>query len=151
MVAGDPAPIKVRVKLRVPFSDVDPLGIVWHGRYPLYFEEGYGAITRAVGLSYQDFFAVQVAAPIVQMHIDYFEPLRLDEEFTIEACLFWCDGARINIEYRLLKADSSVAACGYTVQMLVTPDGKPALVPPPLLEACRKKWRAGLLKFDKSA
>jgi len=50
---------------------------------PLYFEEGFSGIREKIGLSFQDFTRLPCALPIVQFHIDYHQPLRLDEEFTV--------------------------------------------------------------------
>ena len=36
----DPAPLVVGIDRRVRFEEVDALGMVWHGRYPSYFEDG---------------------------------------------------------------------------------------------------------------
>ncbi len=33
-------PISAEHALRVPFYDVDPMHIVWHGNYVKYFEDG---------------------------------------------------------------------------------------------------------------
>ncbi len=145
-VPGAPSPVSVRVKRRVSFSEVDLMGIVWHGRYPQYFEEGFAALGRICGLSYQDFYLSGLRAPIVQLHIDYFAPLVLDEEITIEARLLWSEGARIHIEYALYKETGVLAVTGYTVQMLTNAEsGIPFLVSPPLLEKCRKRWKKGML------
>jgi acyl-CoA thioester hydrolase len=95
------------------------------------------------GFSFDDFFKAKVGAPIVQLHIDYFRPLFLDEEFFVEASLIWHEGARINIEYRLIKTDGSLAASGYTVQMFVAEDGSPFMVTPGFIEASRKRWKNG--------
>jgi len=141
--ADAPAPITVSVKSRVRFSDVDPMGVAWHGRYPLYFEEGFAALGRLCGLSYTDFFHAKLMAPIVELHIDYFESLYLDEEFTIQASLVWHEGARINIEYRLIKANGALACSGYTVELLVERNGEPCMASPPLLNECRRRWKNG--------
>lgn len=140
---NDPKPLSVRIKRKVAFSEVDPLRIAWHGRYPIYFEEGYAALSRLAGFSFDDFFKAKVAAPIVQLHIDYFRPLFLDEEFFVEASLFWHEGARINIEYHLIRADGTLAASGYTVQMFVDEKGSPFMVTPGFIEEARRKWRNG--------
>jgi acyl-CoA thioester hydrolase len=149
-VPGAPSPVVVRVTRRVSFSEVDLMGIVWHGRYPQYFEEGFAALGRVCGLSYEDFYRSALRAPIVQMHIDYFAPLVLDEEITVEAGLVWSEGARIHIEYALYKADGTLASTGYTVQMFTdASSGTPLLVSPPLMEECRKRWKKGDLRCVK--
>ena len=141
---GDPAPLVVHVKKRVSFSDVDIMGILWHGRYAKYFEEGSAEAGRRYGLSYKDFYEAGLRAPIVQMHVDYHLPLTLDEVCMIKASMIWNEGARINIEYTIIKEDGQVAATGYTVQMFIDAESQePLIVTPSLLGKCRKKWIKG--------
>lgn len=146
-IGGMPKPLVIRVKRRVNFSEVDVMGIAWHGRYAVYFEEGSAALGRQCGLSYKDFYEGNLRAPIVQFHIDYYQSLTLDEEFIIVASLVWCDSARLNTEYRLIKQNGSIAATGYTVQMFTDGvTGDVYLASPELLEQCRKRWQAGEFK-----
>ncbi len=141
---GSPEPVTVAVKRRVNFSEVDAMAIVWHGRYALYFEDGSAELGRRCGLSYSDFYAAGLRAPIVTCHIEYFRPLQLDEEFTIAAALIWDEGARLNTEYALYKEDGSLATSGYTVQVLTKhTTGEVCIVSPELLETCRRRWQAG--------
>jgi len=143
-IQGVPEPIVVEIRRRVRFSEVDPMGVVWYGRYALYFEEASEAIGRLCGLSYRDFLSAELRTPIVAFHVDYFKPLILDEEFTIKAALIWHEGACLNTEYHLLKQDGSLAVTGYTVQLFVdqTTWGV-CLVSPDILEECRRRWKAG--------
>ena len=143
--AGMPGPLTVYIKRRVKFSEADVMGIVWHGRYPEYFEEGSAELGRRYGLSYKDFYEAQLRAPIVQLHIDHFKSLFLDEEFTIKASLIWNEGARLNTEYSLIKEDDDgIAASGYTVQMFIDGvNGDIQIASPKILEKCRRRWKAG--------
>ncbi|MCK4487395.1 MAG: acyl-CoA thioesterase [Desulfobacterales bacterium] len=146
-IEGMPEPPVVRVKRRVHFSEADIMGIAWYGRYAAYFEEGATALGKQCGLSYKDFYEANLRAPIVQFHIDYHRQLTLDEEFTIVASLIWSDAARLNTEYALIKEDGSIAATGYTVQMLIDSiTGEVCIASPELLERCRGRWKAGEFK-----
>lgn len=138
-----PTPIAVQVIRRVSFSDVDPMGILWHGRYPKYFELAYEELGRNCGLSYIDFMREKLRAPIVQFHVDYFAPLYLEEEVAITARLVWCEGARINIEYEIGKEKGELGASGYTVQMFIDHSNEALMIPPPLIERCRSRWAQG--------
>ena len=139
-----PEPLVARVDRRVHFSEADVMAIAWHGRYARFFEEASAALCRECGLSYGELYQARLRAPIVQLHIDYFQPLLLDEQFCIAASMIWCEGARLNIEYTLIKRDSSVAATGYTVQMFTDAEsGKVQLTVPKLVEQCRKRWKMG--------
>jgi len=144
---GMPEPVSVSVKRRVNFSEADVMGIAWHGRYLIFFEDASAELGRRCGLSYIDFYEASIRAPIVQLHIDFFQPLLLDEEFTVTASLMWNEGARLNTEYSIIKNDVSIAATGYTVQMFTDgASGEVLIASPELLERCRKKWKAGELK-----
>jgi acyl-CoA thioester hydrolase len=144
---ADPKPLCLRIKRRARFSEVDPMGIVWFGRYATYFEEGSTELGRVCGLSFKDFMDNNLRAPVAQCHIDYLQPIRLDEEFVISSTLAWNDGARLNTEYALLKGDGSIAIRGYTVQLFTNAlDGQVCMTTPPLLERCRRRWLAGEFK-----
>jgi len=46
--------ISYTYEIRVRFVETDPLGIVWHGNYIQYFEDGREAFGRHHGISYLD-------------------------------------------------------------------------------------------------
>lgn len=144
---GAPAPLRMTVKRRVRFNEVDPMGIVWFGRYPRFLEEGAAELGRCCGLSYQNYIAAGLMAPVASCHVDYLVPLYLDELFTIQASLIWNEGARLNTEYELIKDDGTVAARAYTIQVFIgAADRQVCMVSPPMLEHCRARWKAGEFK-----
>lgn len=138
-----PAPIVVRLLSRIRFSDVDPMQILWHGRYANLFEQANEELGRVVGMSYPDFNRDKLLAPIVQLHVDYFAPCLLGEDVAIIGKMIWNDGARMDIEYEVRKPNGTLAATGYTVQMFVDMDGLPLLASPSMQENCRRRWLAG--------
>jgi acyl-CoA thioester hydrolase len=146
-IEGMPDPVSVSVRRRVNFSEADVMGIAWHGRYLMFFEDASTKLGRRCGLSYADFYNANLRAPIVQLHIDFFHPLLLDEEFTVTASLIWNEGARLNTEYSIIKNDLSTAATGYTVQMFTDgASGEVLIASPELLERCRNRWKSGEFK-----
>jgi len=141
---GVPKPIVVEVKHRVRFNEADPMAIMWHGRYPLLFEEASEELGRRCGMTYRDFFEAGLRAPIVELHIDYYQPLVLDEEFTVRASLIWHEGARLNTEFHIIKQDGGLATSAYTVQLFTDHQtGEPCILSPAMLERCRRRWKAG--------
>ncbi len=141
---GTPNPIVVKIVRRVAFNETDPMAIVWHGRYPVFFEDASAALGRKCGMSYEAFFNANLRVPIVQFHIDYFTPLCLDETFTIKGQFIWNDGARINTEFEIIKEDKSIACTGYTVQMFTDANTQqPLIASPLLLENVKKRWLKG--------
>jgi len=144
-----PAPVIARVSYRAHFSDVDAMAVVWHGHFARLFEQANEELCRRCGMTYADFHRHRVAAPIVQLHVDYFSPVRLGEQIEIAGKLIWSEAARMNIEYEIRKENGELAAAGYTVQMFVGEDGKPLLTGPELYDNCRKRWLTGEFKNEK--
>lgn len=143
---GDPPPLRIEVQRRVRFEETDPLGIVWHGNYPSYFEDARVALGEKYGIGYLDYYENNVVAPIKKMHIDYQRPLRLMEYFTIEAVLYWSDALRVDHEFIIRDSERMVTTTGYTVQVILDRDNNLLLVPPPFIKTFREKWKAGELK-----
>jgi acyl-CoA thioester hydrolase len=138
-----PEPLTVCTTRRVRFEELDPLRIVWHGRYVSYFEDGRVAFGRKYGLSYEEFMHHRLAAPIVKLHIDYMAPLTFDDEITIETTLHWCSAQRLNFEFNVFNGKGQKAASGYSVQVLTDLKGNIFFVAPDWVEEFRRKWLAG--------
>ncbi len=142
----DPSPLHYTVERQVRFEEVDPLGIVWHGRYPSYFEDARGVLGQNYGINYLDFHRNGVVAPIKKMHIDYHQPLTYPDIFSIEGILHWSDAARLNYEYIIRNAKGEIMTTGYTVQMMLDLDKNLYMVLPPFYNEFCKRWKAGELK-----
>lgn len=143
---GNPEPLTYSFQRRARFGEVDAMAVMWHGHYATLFEEASTELRRKSGLGYEDFFNAEVRAPIVQLHVDYFRSLELDELFTVKAMMLWTEAARINIEYEITKENGVLAATGYTVQLFSSAlTGEPCFTLPPLLEKQQQRWLAGEL------
>ena len=143
--ATDPAALRCCVERVVRFEEVDALAIVWHGRYPSYFEDGRVLLGEQYGLGYMEFYQQGIIAPIKQLHVDYQRPLRFGGRFTIEAILHWSDATRLNHEFVLRNAAGEVTTTGYTVQLLLDKEDNVQMLPPPFYAEFRQRWQAGEL------
>ncbi len=141
-----PEPLRCSVERKVRFEEVDSLGIVWHGRYPSYFEDARGALGQKFGINYLDFHRNGIIAPIKTMHIDYHRPLTYPDAFTIEGILHWSDAARLNYEYAIRDNKGELMTTGYTVQVMLDPDKNLYMVLPPFYDDFCRRWKAGDLK-----
>ncbi len=138
-------PLKMTIKRRVRFEEVDAIGIVWHGRYPSFFEDARAALGAAYGVGYLDFYNHAVLAPIKKLHIDYHRPLKFDESFSVTGVLHWSEAARINYEFIVRNAGGETATTGYSVQMMLDPNGEILVVPPPFYQEFCSRWKRGEL------
>jgi acyl-CoA thioester hydrolase len=144
-VQDAPAPLSLTIQRRVRFEEVDSMGIVWHGCYPSYFEDGRVALGHRYGISYSDFIREQVPVPVRQMQIDYHRPLRFEEEMEVKTTLHWSDAARINFEYEIRNAPGQLVCTGCTVQLMLDRNFDVLLAPPPFFAAFLTRWKQGEL------
>lgn len=142
-VPGGPAPLRMMVERQVRFEEVDPLGIVWHGRYASYFEDARVALGNALRIGYLDFFRHGLAIPIKQFHADYAVPLRYPQTVTIEAVLHYSEAMRLNHEFIIRDEAAVICTTGYTVQLVLDAQGTLQLTTPPLYGQFLQRWREG--------
>ncbi len=143
---GAPPPLRVTVERQVRFEEVDPLNIVWHGRYPSFFEDARVAFGEKFGIGYLDCYAHGILTPIKKMHLDYFRPLRFQERFSIEGILHWSAAARLNFEFIIRNQAHEVTTTGYTVQMLLDTEMNIMLIPPPFVHDFLDRWEKGVIQ-----
>jgi len=107
----------------VKFSEVDSLGIVWHGHYVQYFEDGREAFGKEHNLRYLDFYKQGYVVPIVSIQCDYKRVLRYGDRIIIETTYTPCEPAKINFNYRLLNAvTGELVVTGSTTQVFLSKD-----------------------------
>jgi len=125
---------------RVQFDEVDSLGIVWHGRYVSYFEQGRNEWGHEYGFTYIDMVKNGFTMPVVQIHIDYFSPLFFDEIIKIKTFCHWTEACRMNMSYEVYSEKGILSAKGFTVQLYTDLNGKPLLIRPDFAENFMRNW-----------
>jgi len=107
-------------ELDVKFSEADPLGIVWHGHYIRYFEDGREAFGKKHGISYLDVHKQGFVIPVVNVQCDYKRSLRYGDTVIIETTFEACEAAKMNFSYRLLNATTKeLVATGSSMQVFL--------------------------------
>lgn len=129
-------------EVTVRFNEADPLGIVWHGHYLRYFEDGREAFGKQYGISYLDFYAQGIAVPVVSVQCDYKKPLRYGNSVIVETTYMPQPAAKLTFEYKMLEPLSrEIVAIGTSVQVFV--DAKTFALQftlPSFFEAWKKQW-----------
>lgn len=145
LVPGAPAPLAISISRRIRFEEVDPLGIVWHGHYPSYFEDARVALGDHYGIGYLDFHREHVVTPIKQMHVDYVLPLRFGESCTVTGKLHWAEAARMNFEFEIRNEAGELTTTGATVQLFLKEDGSLLMALPDFYQEFCDRWKKGEL------
>lgn len=131
-----------RTEVSVRFNEADPLGIVWHGHYIRYFEDGREAFGAKYGLTYLDFFRNGLVVPIVSVDCQFKKPLRYGDSVIVETRYVDCQAAKIQFDYRLLHAKTGdLVATGNSLQVFLDKDQMALqLNIPAFFEAWKEKW-----------
>lgn len=137
-----PAALVNRTRIRVRFSEVDSMNVVWHGEYVRYFEDGRQAFGREYGIDYSDFIKYGYVAPIVDLKVQYKRSLTFSEEAIIETRYIACDTAKLIFDYIIYRAeDMSVAATGSSEQVFLNKNGEMELNSPLFYKEWKEKWQ----------
>ena len=124
---------------RVKFNEADPLGIVWHGNYISYFEEGREAFGRKHGISYLEIHKNKFTTPIVNVVCDYKRPLKYGDVYTIKTHILNSPAAKIIHYYEIYNQEGTLVCEGQTTQAFVDLEGNLSLYSPDFYEEWKKK------------
>ena len=67
------------VTVRVPFFDLDPAGVAWHGRYFQYFELARCELLEGINYSYGEMESSGYLWPVADTSVRYLRPLTLNQ------------------------------------------------------------------------
>ncbi len=121
------------IEVQVRFNEADPLGIVWHGHYIRYFEDGREAFGKEYGIGYMHFFKENVVVPIVHTECHYKKPLKFGDTVVVESTYHPCKAAKLIFSYKLYKkGDTATVATGTTTQVFLDKDSQTLLLNNPV-------------------
>jgi acyl-CoA thioester hydrolase len=103
----------------VPFFDLDPMQVVWHGHYVKYLELTRCDLLDEIGYGYQQMFDSGYAWPVIDLRIQYVKPLRFGQHIRVVAKLEeW--QYRLKISYIIFDRETDERLTkGYTCQVAV--------------------------------
>ncbi|WP_335965162.1 acyl-CoA thioesterase [Galbibacter sp. PAP.153] len=131
--------ISYTIKVRVRFVETDPLGIVWHGNYIQYFEDGREAFGRHHGISYLDQKRNGYTTPIVKSTSEHKRPLRYGDTATVKTIFVDSPAAKLIFRYEVFNEQNELVCTGSTVQVFVNDSGDLSLNMPEFFIEWKKK------------
>jgi acyl-CoA thioester hydrolase len=116
---GGKALLQASVDVEVPFQDLDPMQVVWHGNYFRYFEQARAALLRKIDYDYPQMEASRYMWPIVDTRVKFVRPLRYGQRVRVTARLTEWEN-RLRIDYEIVDAVSGERMTrAHTVQCAV--------------------------------
>lgn len=108
------------VAIKIPFHDLDPVGIVWHGNYAKYFEIARCALLETFNYNYDQMALSGFSWPIIDLHMRYVKAARFADTINVQATLREWEH-RLRIDYLATDAASGLRICkGTSIQVAVS-------------------------------
>jgi len=133
--------LTAETELEVPFQDLDPMQIAWHGNYFRYFEAARVKLLRGIGYDYPVMEASGYTWPLIEAHVRFVQALRYGHRIRVRAGLMEWEN-RLKLKYLVSDAESGKRlTTGYTIQCAVdAKTGELQLVSPPALTERLKEY-----------
>lgn len=125
----------------VRFSEVDSMGIVWHGSYMLYFEDAREAFGRKYGIDYLTIHNNGFYAPLVDIQFKYKRPIAYGMHPVAKAIYCPTEAAKIVFDYEIADGETGeIFATGHSVQVFMDLNYQLVWGNPPFYEQWKKQW-----------
>ena len=112
--------VSAEVEIQVPFHDLDPLEVVWHGHHVKYFEVARCALFDRIGYNFSQMKASGYVWPVIELFVRYACPLRFGQTVRVRADLVECE-CRLKVVYLIRDAQTGRRlAKGHTIQVAVS-------------------------------
>lgn len=130
--------LRAEKEFSIRFSEVDSMNIVWHGSYPLYFEDAREAFGAKYDLSYLYMAEMGFYAPLVEMNYQFKSPLTYRDKGLIEIEFKNTEAAKIIFNYRIINlTNNKLAVTGSSIQVFLDKDYNLIWVTPDFF----KQWK----------
>lgn len=115
--------LSVEKAFEIRFSEVDIMGVVWHGSYMLYLEDAREAFGLKYGLSYDEYISQKLYAPVVKMDLNYQHPLKYGMKPVVKISYVPSESAKILFDYVIYDSESgAVCLTAHSVQVFMNDD-----------------------------
>jgi acyl-CoA thioester hydrolase len=111
--------LSAEVEIEIPFFDVDPMRVVWHGHYVKYFEVARCALLRKIDYDYPQMDASGYLWPVVDLQLRYAAAARYGQRIVVHAELLEYEN-RLKIGYVIRdRASGQRLTKGHSLQVAV--------------------------------
>ena len=90
--------ISAETLIEVPFYDLDPMNVVWHGNYIKYLEVARCDLLAKIGYTYDNMKTDGFAYPVATMDLKFIKPSVFLQKLKIKTTIEYVEPA-LNIKY----------------------------------------------------
>ena len=133
--------IASEIEIDIRFSETDAMGVVWHGNYLKFFEDGREAFGKTYGLEYLTIFNKGFFTPIVKSEIDHKAPVYYGQAIKVVTRYVPVKSAKIQFEYEVINLTTGeLCAIGKTMQVFLDKETRTLeLITPAFYQECKVK------------
>lgn len=131
--------LTVKTPFRVRFNETDALGIVWHGNYLTYFEDGREAFGQQHGISYLDVQQNGYTTPIVKTVCEHKLPLKYGDSGSVETLFINTPAAKIIFKFNIYNQHQQLVCKGESTQVFLDQNGDLVLNLPDFFAVWKQK------------
>ena len=102
--------VATQTKIVVPFYDIDPMNIVWHGNYVKYIEVARCDFFAQVGYTYSDMYSEGIMYPIAKIDLKFIKSAYFGQELVVKSILKEIEPAII-FKYEIRDAKTGEKIC----------------------------------------
>ncbi|MBR6098604.1 acyl-CoA thioesterase [bacterium] len=118
-------------EVKVPFEDLDPMNVVWHGNYMRYMEQARCDMLSKLKYNYNNMRHDGYFYPIAKMDVKYIKSATFEDILVIKTELISIEPA-INIKYSISNKQTGEKIFeGSTMQIGIDMNTKESLYVPP--------------------
>ena len=98
--------ISAETLIEVPFYDLDPMNVVWHGNYIKYLEVARCDLLAKIGYTYDNMKTDGFAYPVATMDLKFIKPSVFSQKLKIKTTIEDVEPA-LNIKYEIFDAETN--------------------------------------------
>ncbi|REJ88090.1 MAG: acyl-CoA thioesterase [Planctomycetota bacterium] len=104
-----PDPDSHEIRIRVRYSESDPMGLLHHSRYLSYFEMGRMELFRAQGGDYREMESRGLFVVVLKLQCEFKRPAKFDDLLTLTTRIANVTPAKLEHDYELRRGDELLA------------------------------------------
>jgi acyl-CoA thioester hydrolase len=120
---------------RIRYGETDQMGVVYHGNYAQFFENGRIEWLRNIGISYKTMEQNNIMLPVVSLQCNFKKSAEFDDEITVKTTLKKIPTVKIEFDYEITNQKNELLTTGSTILAFISMETKkPVRCPDYILE-----------------
>lgn len=114
-----------QTEIRVRYAECDPMGVVHHSNYPIWFEAARSTFCRERGIDYAQLERDGYAMPVLELHCRFIKPAYYEDLVVVRTWPKECRHSLLRMGYEVWRGEELLTEAE-TLQMLIErASGKP--------------------------